>query len=105
MKNLKNKNRKAWILPHCLSTQKKVEIVDFDAAAFNGGIINPGKILPSDLGRRVPRDKRLPHERTIKVSKRIQGKELEQSPPSIRCVNTECTSLNQNSKYEIGTAI
>ena len=44
-----------------------MEIVDFDAAAFNGGIINPGKILPSDLGRRVPRDKRLPHERTIKV--------------------------------------
>ena len=74
LKSLKNKNRNAWILPHCLSTQKKVEIVDFDAAAFNGGIINPGKILPSDLGRRVPRDKRLPHERTIKV--RCKAKKL-----------------------------
>ena len=79
MKNLKNKNRNAWILPHCLSTQKKVEIVDFDAAAFNGGIINPGKILPSDLGRRALRDKRMPHERTIKVrsgAKRLLKLEL-----------------------------
>jgi len=49
------KNRKAWILPHCLSTTRKVETVEFDAAKFNGGIIQPDKILPSDLGREVPR--------------------------------------------------
>ena len=42
--------RKAWILPHCLSTTSKVETVEFDAAKFNGGIIQPDKILPSDLG-------------------------------------------------------
>ena len=33
---LYTKNRKAWILPHCLSTKKEVEIVQFDAASVNG---------------------------------------------------------------------
>ena len=42
--------RKAWILPHCLSPTSSVETLEFDAALFNGGIIVPDKILPSDLG-------------------------------------------------------
>ena len=46
--------RKAWILPHCLSTTRKVETVEFDAAKFNGGIIQPDKIRPSDLGTLYP---------------------------------------------------
>ena len=28
-KELKSKNRNAWILPHCLSTEKKVHLIDF----------------------------------------------------------------------------
>ena len=42
-------------MPHCLSTTSNVESVEFDMALFNGGIILPDKILPSDLGRQVPR--------------------------------------------------
>ena len=42
--------RKAWILPHCLSPTSNVETLEFDAALFNGGIIVPDKILPSDFG-------------------------------------------------------
>ena len=62
--------RNAWILPHCLSTGKSVEIVDFDASLFNGGIINPGKVLPSDMGRIAPREYR-PKDRKIKVSNQM----------------------------------
>ena len=40
---LKSKNRNAWILPHCLAIQKKVEIVEFDVAEFVSGIINSGE--------------------------------------------------------------
>ena len=65
--DLKSRNRNAWILPHCLSTQRKVEIVEFDAAFYNGGIIMPGKILPSDIGRKEKRTTRWEYERTIKV--------------------------------------
>ena len=48
---LLSKNRNAWILPHCLSTQKKVEIVEFDASYWIGGVINPDAKdkMPSDL--------------------------------------------------------
>ena len=42
--------RHAWVLPHCLSTTNYVEAVEFDAGLYNGGIILPGKVLPSDLG-------------------------------------------------------
>ena len=28
-KELKSKNRNAWILPHCLSTEKRVHLIDF----------------------------------------------------------------------------
>ena len=48
--DLKLKNRNAWILPHCLSPSTKVELVDFDAALYNGGIIVPDRDYPSDLG-------------------------------------------------------
>ena len=67
---LKMRNRNAWILPHCLSTSQRVETVQFDAAAFNGGIIKEGKVLPSDLGRNEQRIERMPHERKMTV--RIQ---------------------------------
>ena len=50
---LKPKNRKVWILPHCLSISQTVELVDFEAAEFNGGIIKNGKTLPSNLGRQT----------------------------------------------------
>ena len=48
---MKQKNRNAWILPHCLSLHDRVEIVEFDAAALIGGIINPANEtnLPADL--------------------------------------------------------
>ena len=59
-------------MPHCLSTKPMVEIVDFDAALYNSGIIKEGKILPSDLGRTVMREKRMDHERTIKVSNTLK---------------------------------
>ena len=62
---LKGKNRNAWILPHCLSTSRKVEIVEFDVSQFIGGIINPdNKKKPSDLSREIPKQA---YERTIKV--------------------------------------
>lgn len=64
---LYNKNRHAWILPHCLSTTNKVETVEFDAASFNGGIILPDKILPSDLGREVSRSEEERWGKTITV--------------------------------------
>ena len=31
---LKGKNRNAWILPHCLSTTEKVEVMEFNLDAF-----------------------------------------------------------------------
>lgn len=65
--DLKRRNRNAWILPHCLSTQRKVEIVEFDASFYNGGIILPGKVLPSDISRAEKRYTRHDFERTIKV--------------------------------------
>ena len=37
---LKKKNRKSWILPHCLSPTKSPTVVDFDAIKEYGGIIN-----------------------------------------------------------------
>jgi len=66
-KDLFSKNRNAWILPHCLSTSTQVEVVDFDASMYNGGIIVEGKTLPSDIGRTTPREKPLAYRRTIKV--------------------------------------
>ena len=68
---LKSKNRNAWILPHCLSTSRKVEIVEFDVSKFIGGIINPDNVKkPSDLSREIPVQ---PYERTIKVCKSTLG--------------------------------
>ena len=52
-------------MPHCLSTTNYVETVEFDAGMYNGGIILPGKVLPSDLGWTEPRKERW--GRTIKV--------------------------------------
>ena len=36
-------HRKAWLFGHCLSTNTKPEIVDFDASGLYGGIINEGR--------------------------------------------------------------
>ena len=69
LKELKTKNRNAWILPHCLSTNPKVELLDFDASAYNGGLIKSGKVLPSDLGRINQRDYEKFPQNTIKVKK------------------------------------
>ena len=65
-KELKGKNRNAWILPHCLSTEQKVQIVEFDVSQFIGGIINPEMDKkPSDVSREIPIQ---PYDRQIKVS-------------------------------------
>lgn len=51
-KQLKKKNRNAWILPHCLSPFKYPTVVDFDAMAEYGGIINHidgVKKVPGDI--------------------------------------------------------
>ena len=53
------------MLPHCVSTTNQVQTVDFDAGIYNGGVINPGKFLPSDLGRKKPSKQRW--GRTIQV--------------------------------------
>ena len=53
------------MFPHCLSTTNQVQTVDFDAGIYNGGVINPGKILSSDLGRKNPSKQRW--GRTIQV--------------------------------------
>ena len=57
---LKGKNRNAWILPHCLSTTEKVEVMDFNLDAYvyspdqkdhYGALINLNKqnsITPDD---------------------------------------------------------
>ena len=64
---LKGKNRNAWILPHCLSTEQKVQIVEFDVSKFIGGIINPEiDKKPSDVSREIPIQ---PYDRQIKVRK------------------------------------
>ena len=38
--NLVRKGRNAWIFPHCFSPTKSPVVVDFDAMAEYGGIIN-----------------------------------------------------------------
>ena len=45
VKELLTKNRKAYILPHCLSTQQKVEVVTFNMpkSPFSSGIVVNGK--------------------------------------------------------------
>ena len=37
------KNRRAHLFGHCLSTQRRPEVVEFDASGLLGGIINDGK--------------------------------------------------------------
>lgn len=71
LKLLREKNRKAWILPHCLSPGRKSVVVPFDAHLFNGGIINTensDRPKPGDIGRQP--GKKVPpqiNKRTIKV--------------------------------------
>ena len=43
-KSLKEKQRKAWLLPRCFSTKTRPEVVEFQTAGVFGGIINKGKI-------------------------------------------------------------
>ena len=41
--DLSRKNRRAHLFGHCLSTQSKPEVVEFDASGMLGGIVNGGK--------------------------------------------------------------
>ena len=66
LEKLLKKHRKAWILPHCLSTKPEVETVSFDVSMYNSGIYLEGKPLPSRLSRK-PRAP-LPYERKIQVT-------------------------------------
>jgi hypothetical protein len=63
---LVNKHRDAWILPHCLSTKKEVEVVNFDSSKYNSGILLDGKPKPSRLSGTRKIDKQS-YEREIKV--------------------------------------
>ena len=63
---LLQKHRKAWILPHCLSTKPEVEIVSFDASMYNSGIYLEGKPKPSNLGADPDRPPK-PYRRMIRV--------------------------------------
>jgi hypothetical protein len=38
------KNRNAFVLPHCLSTTTRPEVVEFDASSLIGGIVQEGDI-------------------------------------------------------------
>ena len=62
------KNRNAWILPHCLATEKTVQIVEFDAASYNGGIMLPDKVKPSHLGLST----KMEFERVNKMTRTIK---------------------------------
>ena len=48
---LAKRNRNANLLPHCLSTQPRPEIVQFDVSALIGGIIKQGRVKPGDIDR------------------------------------------------------
>ena len=50
LKKLYAKERKAYVLPHCLSTKPEVEIVTFDVSDFVSGIVVEGKVRPSKVG-------------------------------------------------------
>ena len=67
LKLLLSKHRNSWILPHCLSTTPYVEVVDFDASMYNGGIILEGKIKPSMLDRDIKENPLKDFEREIRV--------------------------------------
>ena len=45
-KELKSKNRNAWILPHCLSTDKKVQVIDFYAFSTTNNV----KLMGTEFG-------------------------------------------------------
>ena len=64
---MKAKGRDAYLLPHCLSTKTTPEIVNFDASALIGGIIQEGKIKPGDIDRPPDYVNRPYRRRTIKV--------------------------------------
>ena len=54
LKVLKRKNRNAWILPHCLSTKPKVEVIDLDAS-YNSNLIKQEKTLQFDDNKKFPK--------------------------------------------------
>ena len=68
LRQLYSKNRKAYILPHCLSTKPEVEIVTFDVSGFVSGIINEGKLSPSRVGDPNPNRPKEKFERKIQVN-------------------------------------
>eukprot|EP00095_Tigriopus_kingsejongensis_P001337 maker-scaffold1057_size73593-snap-gene-0.26 protein:Tk01337 transcript:maker-scaffold1057_size73593-snap-gene-0.26-mRNA-1 annotation:"hypothetical protein DAPPUDRAFT_224483" len=65
-------NRNAYLLPHCFSTKPWPEVVDFDASALIGGIVQEGptnirRIKPGDIGRSPDYVNRPYHRRTLKI--------------------------------------
>ena len=65
LSRLVTKHRNAWILPHCLSTKKEVEVVQFDVSELVSGILVDGKTKPSRVDR--PHRAKEDYERTIQV--------------------------------------
>ena len=62
---LVTKHRNAWILPHCLSTKKQVEVVHFDVSELVSGIIVEGRTKPSRVD--IPDRPKADYERDITV--------------------------------------
>ncbi len=71
LKELYSKNRKAYILPHCLSTKPIVETVTFDVSKYVSGIVLQDKPKPSRLESEDTENLRLSYEREIQVCKKL----------------------------------
>ena len=65
LSRLVTKHRNAWILPHCLSTKRQVEVVQFDVSELVSGILVEGRTKPSRVDR--PNRPKADYERTIEV--------------------------------------
>ena len=68
---LLKKNRRAWILSHCLSIKNISSIEEFDNVSFWGGIVNQSPdgstVMPGDIDRDSPYHESR-NRRTIKVN-------------------------------------
>jgi len=67
LKELYTKHRKAYILPHCLSTKTEVEIVTFEVSDVLSGIMLDGKVRPSRIDDPNPGRSDKKYERKIQV--------------------------------------
>ena len=71
LSQLYKKYRKAYILPHCLSTEPEVQIVTFDISDVLSGITIEGKVRPSRVDDPDPNRPDKKNERKIMVNKYI----------------------------------